>query len=249
MLLNRMVGAVRRQDWFTASIELGIVILGLLIGLSLNNWVQSLDEEGLRQSYYERLIADLDTDKQIGGRAIAQAETIAARGARLYLGLQGEPLDKWSDGELVQAIVTSGYAYYPSVNRQTYDELISTGNLRLLTDTDLKRALSTYYDRWQDARQWDDLVRHEQLNYRDAIRGLLTPEQMVWVRQNIYELSSDPPPLDRPRLSQRLTDRGPAIAHALAGLAAEQERFRDQGRQIIEEASEVQTAIRARLPR
>lgn len=38
MILRRIVDAFRRQDWFTVFVETMIVVLGVFLGLQVNNW-------------------------------------------------------------------------------------------------------------------------------------------------------------------------------------------------------------------
>jgi hypothetical protein len=47
--------------------------------------------------------------------------------------------------DLVAAVETAGWQSWPSINRNTLDLLRSTGNLRLIRDPALRRAISAYY--------------------------------------------------------------------------------------------------------
>jgi hypothetical protein len=38
MILQRISDAFRRQDWFTVTVETLIVVLGVFLGLQINNW-------------------------------------------------------------------------------------------------------------------------------------------------------------------------------------------------------------------
>ena len=38
MILRRLTDALRKQDWFTVVIETLIVVLGVFLGLQVNNW-------------------------------------------------------------------------------------------------------------------------------------------------------------------------------------------------------------------
>ncbi len=136
------------------------------------------------------------------------------------------------------ALVTAGYTERPLVTRHTYDELISTGSLRLIEDTEIKRALSIYYSRSEYGRQWDELIQHEQMRYRDAIRGMLTPDQMRWVRESLRVTERPPPGFDRAQFLLALKER-PAILESLASIAAEQARLRSNGESVTEHASEL----------
>ena len=47
----------------------------------------------------------------------------------------------------------------------TYDELIGTGNLGLLRNSQLKSQIARYYGEFEKDRQWDSLLRDQQSDY------------------------------------------------------------------------------------
>lgn len=141
-----------------------------------------------------------------------------------------------SDEDLVLALVSAGFTERPLVTRHTYDELISTGSLRLIEDIEIKRELRMYYARAEYFRRWDELIQHEQMRYRDAIRGVLTPEQMRWVRESMEGAARPPPGFDRAQFIRSLEER-PEITGSLASIAAEQVRLRRSSAAVVEHAS------------
>ena len=47
--------------------------------------------------------------------------------------------------ELVATVETAGWQFVPTITRNTIDDLRSTGNLRLIRDPALRRAIAGYY--------------------------------------------------------------------------------------------------------
>ena len=235
MILRRIAEGLRSQQWTTVFIELLVVVVGLLLGLELNDWSNDLKDRQLEQVYYEQLILDLEADVARGERSMQTADRLAAMGNLVYSAATQEIPDGVDDGDLARALVLAGYAERPLITRHTYDELINTGGLRLIGDTDLKRALSIYYSRSEYSRQWDELIQHEQMRYRDAIRGVLTPGQMRWVRENLQESTRPPPDFDRARFLRSLKER-PEIIDSVASMAAVQARLRKNGEIVAEDA-------------
>jgi hypothetical protein len=45
MILRRMADAIRQQNWFTVVIEVFIVVVGIFIGLQVDDWSQSRKAE------------------------------------------------------------------------------------------------------------------------------------------------------------------------------------------------------------
>ena len=62
MILRRLATAIRKQDWFTVFIETLIVVLGVFLGLQVNNWNEARKDRLEAETSRERLIADLHAD-------------------------------------------------------------------------------------------------------------------------------------------------------------------------------------------
>ena len=56
MILRRLTNAFRKQDWFTVFIETLIVVLGVFIGLQVNNWNESRQQHALKGYYRMRAV-------------------------------------------------------------------------------------------------------------------------------------------------------------------------------------------------
>ena len=238
MILRRIANSLRRQDWITVFIELAVVVVGLLLGLQLNDWSNDVREQRLVEIYYDQLILDLELDVATGERGVAAAERHDAMLNLVYRAATQGDVDDASDADLALALVVAGYTERPLITRHTYEELISTGSLRLIEDTEIKRAVGNYYARTQTLRQWDELIQHEQMRYRDAIRGVLTPEQMRWVRENLGGPGKPPPDFDRARFIRSLEQR-PEIVDSLSSMAAVQTRLRGSSARIAAQAAEL----------
>jgi hypothetical protein len=66
IILRRIASSLRLQDWTTVFIELLIVVVGLLLGLQLNDWSNSLKDRKLAETHYDQLILDLEADVAAG---------------------------------------------------------------------------------------------------------------------------------------------------------------------------------------
>ena len=227
-------------------VEVLVVVVGLMLGLQLNDWAKARQDRALVNTYYQQLIIDLEDDVRTGEYAEAYADPLDESAAIVERVLADDAVDALDDATLIRSVVRAGYSFRPLSTRQTYDELINTGSLALIHDVEVKRAIGRYYAFMERGRQWDPLVQHEQMNYRDAIRGLLTPEQMRWVRGNLRDVHTPPPPLDRQKLLSGVRARED-IYGAVSAMAAVQERFRSQGQQMAEVAQALIDTLKAAL--
>ena len=133
-----------RLNWRLLLGEFVVIVVGVLMAL----WVDQLREARvnaeLEVEYLESLMTDLDADLVQFDSTEAwmrRSETAAATVLALYEG--SPPTENVPD--LVAALETAGWQYWPSITRNTIDDLRSTGNLRLIRDPALRRAIASYY--------------------------------------------------------------------------------------------------------
>jgi len=133
-----------RLNWRLLLGEFVVIVVGVLMAL----WVDQLREArvnaGLEVEYLESLVTDLEADLAQFDETEAwmrRSEGNAAIVLALYEG--SPPTDDVT--KLVVAVETAGWQFVPSVTRNTLDDLRSTGNLRLITDPSIRRAIAAYY--------------------------------------------------------------------------------------------------------
>jgi hypothetical protein len=133
-----------RFNWHFLLGEFVVIVAGVLMAL----WVDQLREARvnaqLEVEYLESLVIDLDSDLAQFDETEAwmrRQEAAAATVLALYEG--SPPTDNVAD--LVAAVETAGWQYAPSITRNTLEDLRSTGNLRLIRDPELRRAIAAYY--------------------------------------------------------------------------------------------------------
>ena len=127
-------------DWRYALVELAIVVVGILIALAINNWAQARHDAVLETRYLDRLLADSTENLTMLQERIdmnsRRADTLAHLSNWLTNGTQPPADDKISD-------VLCRWFMEPALRlrRETYAELVSTGNLSLLRDVPLRGML------------------------------------------------------------------------------------------------------------
>jgi hypothetical protein len=81
-------------------------------------------------------------------------------------------------GRFVVAVEQASYTYYPTSINHTFDEILSSGRLRLIRDPGLKAHLSGYYAAFENERQWDDSFRRIRDFYYRSIQGVQKLDQV-----------------------------------------------------------------------
>lgn len=124
--------------------ELLVIVAGVLIALWIEGWRESqIDAESAR-TYTARLEADLVADSaRLAARHAAESRAIRLAEAALAFSEGG-----WNGTqdtvEILSAYHFAGFVNFLVPQSTTWDDLVSTGNLRLL-DPSLREALGAYY--------------------------------------------------------------------------------------------------------
>ncbi|MDT8442537.1 MAG: DUF6090 family protein, partial [Desulfuromonadales bacterium] len=126
MILRRIAAAFRRQDWSTVGVEIIIVVLGVFIGLQVNNWNESRRDRQLGAEYTVRLIADLEQDLSAARTLASYYDDVteAIKDADWLLSLP----DPDPKALVVAAYRASEFSANPS-SRATWDQVVSSGHL------------------------------------------------------------------------------------------------------------------------
>jgi hypothetical protein len=159
MLLRRFLTHFKTQNWTAIIVEFLIVVVGIFVGLQVDQWNQERKERVLESQYVLSIKRDLQADIAELDRTIELARKRAQSGRLLITSLNENRIDS-NPTEFVWAVYNSLWLNYPSYTRTTVDELSSTGNLRIIRDESLKSSLAEYYAM---------VYRHEQftVNWRD----------------------------------------------------------------------------------
>lgn len=142
MILRRFAESLKQQNWTAIAIEFVLLVLGVFLGIQVANWNAARVDARLGTDYVKRLNRDLGED-QAGMRG--QADYYAA-----VLGsvLKTDELLR-SRAPDARALVVNAYrateVTYIAPVRATWDQIVSSGHLRLLPEGAVESGLSQYY--------------------------------------------------------------------------------------------------------
>lgn len=145
MLLRRIIRHVQEQSWTAITIDFLIVVLGVFVGIQVNNWnLDRLDAQRAR-SCLLRIQADIESDLMAIERREAYWKRVVDYGhAAIAYAEEGE-LRQESRWQTVLAFYqASQVAPYRSEDT-TYRELLNAGELGLIRNEALRDALAKYY--------------------------------------------------------------------------------------------------------
>ena len=172
--------------WLRVFVE-GVVIVGsILLAFGLQAWWEGREETKSERDYLARIVADLvETRENIVGRSEHYRMLLGHGEAVLPVLTGGRPLPPDTLGFLA-SVLQATRMVEPVVARSAYDDLISTGNLRVIRNDGLRGALSEFYGGIEyQLRPFDYQV--DKIPYREAVRGLVPANVQVVIRTSCLE--------------------------------------------------------------
>ncbi|MGQ8367057.1 hypothetical protein [Glaciecola sp. 1036] len=74
MIIQRIVKALRQQDWITVAIEMFIVVFGVYLGILLGNWNATKQDKALYNEALDRMMNDLQNNVYLLEEVIVDLE-------------------------------------------------------------------------------------------------------------------------------------------------------------------------------
>jgi hypothetical protein len=167
MLLRRLNQHIKNQNWFAVGLDLLIVIVGVYIGLQVQQWTNDREREQREAKYLERLHEEVLMTSEL------REENVARRISTLNnLGVAREFFigERESDGlgpSACLALATVSVMSKVTADLPTVAELLSAGQLDTLASADVRGSvirLIQVTDRGNDAL--DDITRGVMPLYR-----------------------------------------------------------------------------------
>ena len=161
--------------------EIILVVFGILIALSINNWNEDVKNKRSEIHYLKRIVNDLEND--ISEFELTK-ETAQKRNDRvLFLldVLKEVDLVQKSPDYFVTSIVIAGYTHRPTISNHSFEELKSVGRLSLIRNEELRVSITKYYNAIFNQSQWKFISEDVQLKYDDYSAGILNQEQLSQV--------------------------------------------------------------------
>ena len=124
--------------------EIVLVVVGILIALSINNWNEEKKEKKLANTYLENLKLDLKADIVALEEALKDLNFYEKEGYYSLDVLEGR-IEEIDTIKFLKSLVWNNHYHLHQPSTSTYEDLISSGNIKLLMNNNLKVELSKYY--------------------------------------------------------------------------------------------------------
>ena len=159
MILRRLAEGIKNQDWFVVMVEIMIVVVGIFIGLQVDDWNEDRKERAEEQNILENLRNEVSNNIESYRTNSEALEAEQALYVSYYDYLTGARNGRPDKEDLLGVLCRVGLGQQAPYDNTVYDELIQTGRTTIISDEEVRAALSQY-KRVQDRREaaFEDVV-------------------------------------------------------------------------------------------
>ena len=168
MILRRVIGHFRKQEWTAIALDFLIVVFGVYIGLQVQEWGQAQVDRKRELQIVADMLADLEIDRREyeNGMELALRRVRAANASLIDAGQA--PIEfEWempkaggvdysfdpesasgnapAEQELLWTEIILGF--FPTPSTSTYDAMVGAGDIKIIQDRALVRAIQVYRNR------------------------------------------------------------------------------------------------------
>ena len=158
MLLRRLTQHVKSQNWFAVFLDFFIVIAGILIAFQITNWNEQRQERAEEQKVIERLLKDFVAIGHEADEKIEFLESVEDK----FVEMQKFIVDfgKGIDPKPAHTFFETAFVLPSMVGQSaTYSQLVSSGDMSLLSNDNLVAELVSHAALTQDLVHSDQSVR------------------------------------------------------------------------------------------
>lgn len=124
--------------------EIVLVVIGILVALQVNNWNQIKNERITERQYLTDLVSDLDIQLKVNEDQLSAEERTNQLAEKILIIINSP--DLFGQLDTLKSLLTELRPRKTFIIiHATYEDLKSTGNLKLLSNQNLRKGLISYY--------------------------------------------------------------------------------------------------------
>jgi hypothetical protein len=141
MIFKRLAKGIKDQDWLIAIMEVMIVVVGIFIGLQVDDWSKAREDRALERQYLERLHQDIvGSLEDQRANSTWDAERIRTQ-AIMRTALSSGILTEENRADFDLGLAYLGVHNPLILHWTTMEELKSSGNIALIDNLELRAHL------------------------------------------------------------------------------------------------------------
>lgn len=157
MIISRFIRQIKGQHWLAFVIDFVIVVLGVFIGLQVNNWNGARHDRARETYVLSQLTVEIQTI-QAGARSNIDAYTRKVLAANRIMALLASDKDAPEDNPAFLVDLTAvDYRQSPVERSTTFIELLSSGEIQLIRHNKLRTSL-VHFDQYMQTYLRQDAI-------------------------------------------------------------------------------------------
>lgn len=141
MILQRLAKNLGKRDWSTALLEILIVVIGIFVGLQVDDWNQArkdrIDEGIVLKALHDDVLRADELSRRLRQRRLDRLDWTLSAGDVLFNRNKRNTL---TDNECVSIVWLTAFNI-TATGLPSVDELIGTGRMGIIRDAELRTAL------------------------------------------------------------------------------------------------------------
>ena len=158
MILRRLALALQQQNWFTVMVEIMIVVIGILIGLQVDDWHQRRETRQLYQAALNAFLIESNSNRQLLDDRMRQMEDripVLEQTVRHLVRCESAP---GIEAALNRVVDMSYRSIRPSQSFVAYEAVASGTRFQEVMSQRFRLQLNSYYSEFLKQHEW--LVRN-----------------------------------------------------------------------------------------
>ena len=175
MIIRKLTQAIRQQNWFTAVLEILIIVIGIFIGLQVDDWNQQRIDRVEERTFLQRIHDELDDTEILDKRSVQN--TIELREA-LFDAIEiisGRVEKEQLSDRQCEAVYQSSLVILFLSDIPSLDSLIAQGRVGIISDEELRSALIKFSQRKDTIERVAGGTRTLSRAYPEIFRVTLEP--------------------------------------------------------------------------
>lgn len=144
MIIRRLGETIARQDWAVVLVELLVLVVGIFLGLQVDDWNQARKDRADEQRFLAALHEDIQLADRLSARVrerrLSRREVVVSANDVLFQRTDRKTLTE----EECTAVGASTYFNIVVSGLPSLDEMIATGRLGIIRDENLRKELMAF---------------------------------------------------------------------------------------------------------
>ncbi len=144
MILRRFMQHVKEQNWFAVGLDVIVVIVGIFLGMQVQQWYEESELKQQEISYLEALQEDIKRLNEVFDIKIEFEDSRSKLGGYIYGLLEQDDFINKKD-EIAAGMLALTNRRTANFSSPVYTDLLSSGKLTLIKDESLRKEIIAFF--------------------------------------------------------------------------------------------------------